>query len=211
MSVSTRAILIAAALFGVALSPPSRAVELYVGAGLVQADARLDQPTTSIISGFRFKEQNNSWKAVVGVRALSLFGAELEYIDLGNVSSGPLSIGSTPIGEIHGSVKATSVFGLLYLPIPAPLVDVYGKAGYARINAKATTAPTGGIACPATPPTPWYCAPARSSSLDDNAPAAGIGVRVKLGSWGVRGEYEVLMPKGPDTSIISLTVVKLLL
>jgi hypothetical protein len=209
MNVRTRAALLSvAALAGTALAHPANALDLYFGAGIVQADARVAQPTTPIVLAFSFKEQSTSWKAIAGVRPISLIGFELEHIDLRSVDSGPVLFASQNVGAVRGSVSATGAFGLLYLPLPTPLLDVYAKAGYVQINAKARTAPAGGIFCPAISPSPWYCGVARDFDLDDKAGAAGVGLQLKLGSWGLRGEYEVLLPKGPDTHILSVTVVK---
>jgi hypothetical protein len=193
------------------LAPQSKTADIYVGAGVHQGDARVAFTAPSLSSGISFKKKSTSWNAVIGVRPLSLYGAELEHVDFGSVGSGPQMAGSQNVGEIRGRLSATSVFGLLYLPIPSSALDIYAKAGYARINGRARTYPTGAVACPAVVPAPWYCFASHNHDLDDNAFASGVGVKVERGSWGVRAEYEAFIVKGPNASVVSLNIVKSLL
>src|SRR5450631_456538 len=72
-----------------------------------------------------FSAHDTGWKAVIGVRPISFVGAELEYIDFGRVHGsirGTILIGNVQ-GDLHSN--ATALFGVAYLPLPLPMLDVY--------------------------------------------------------------------------------------
>src|SRR5215471_2323945 len=74
----------------------------------------------------------------------------------------------------HADAKAFSAFAVGYLPLPAPNVDIYGKAGLARWQLN------GGTVQPTL------------LQLDSNGTefAWGLGAQVHLSSFAVRLEYE---------------------
>ncbi len=181
--------LIATAALGTSAANASDLLGFYVGAGAARTEVSGEVPPTTSGTGLSLSESDTGWRAFAGIRALSVFGGELEYVDLGSVSTGP-SNGSYVVGA---DLKATALYGLFYLPIPAPFVDVYAKAGYARLSGDLRDSRQS------------------SRSLDDNTVAAGAGVQVKLGSWAVRGEYERFFASGGDPSVISLNVAKFFL
>jgi hypothetical protein len=89
----------------------------YVGAGVVRN-------SVSDITAFGGLPDidNTSWKAYLGVRPLDWLAAEGDYIDLGS--------GSSPSG--HADANAVAVYAVGFLPIPLPIVDIFGKAGFAH-------------------------------------------------------------------------------
>lgn len=195
--------LLATAALGTSAANASDLLGFYVGAGAARTEVSGEVPPTSSSTGLAISESDTGWRAFAGIRALSLFGAELEYVDLGSASI------STPSGSyvVDADLKATALYGVFYLPIPAPFVDIYAKAGYARLSGELRG--SGTVVClgPSTAP---QCGPL-TRSLDDNTVAAGAGVQVKLGSWALRGEYERFFASGSDPSVISLNVAKFFL
>lgn len=169
---------------------PAAAVDLlgfYVGAGIGQGQVETGAPDITTAS---FKENHSAWKLMAGVRPLSLLGAELSYVDFGH-----------PDGTLAGAPASARLdgvagFGLLYLPIPLPFLDVYGKAGAARLRSSVQgTAPTLGAF--------------RSDSTDTRF-AAGIGAQFKFGSLAVRGEYERFDVSGGTPGLFTVGLTKTL-
>lgn len=128
-------------------------VDFYVGAGIGQSSADVSNTVGD------FDEKDFAWKAFVGLRAVSYLGAELDYIDFGK----PNGDGDT------FKYKGFAGFGLFYVPIPLPVLDVYLKAGLARVDVDV---------------------PSLDISNDDTKFAFGGGVQLKVGSFAVRAEYE---------------------
>ncbi len=152
------AALVACGALGLAAAPAHAqvpGVDFYLGASIGQSNADLDNlPEVSDID-----EKDTAWKIVGGVRIASVFGAELNYIDFG----------SAGIDAVSADYKGLAAYGLFYLPLPLPILDVYAKAGLAKIDLDID---------------------AEDFSADDTKFAYGLGVQLKLGSWAIRGEYE---------------------
>src|SRR5690606_6735955 len=70
-------------------------------------------------------EKDMAWKIIGGVRMASVFGAELTYIDFGKVSADEGAV----------EYKGLAAFGMFYVPLPLPVLDLYAKAGLARVDA----------------------------------------------------------------------------
>ena len=98
-----------------------------------------------------------------------------------------------PLGFYLGAGAGQTASGLFYLPIPVPLVDLYGKLGYTRVQ--------GSMRFPTQN---------KSVKLDDNGFTAGAGVQVSLSSWSVRGEYEYIGVNAVRTDMMSISLVKTL-
>lgn len=181
----------------------------YVGAGIGQATLRADNamlvgnavavPTSS--SPFSFSKHTNGWKLQLGLRPISLVGAELEYLDFGDASA------SFSGGGVHDhlnynastSGKAAAAFGVLYLPLALPLLDLYGKVGLARLEARASAG--GSFGCLAE------CPLFLGSFYRDETKgrfAYGAGVQVRVGSFAIRGEYERISSSNGDPDLLSL-------
>jgi hypothetical protein len=166
----------------------------YIGAGGGESDVRAD--TRIFSNDYRFDEHHGAWKAIAGIRPISPLAGELEYIDFGNPSTGPSS-------SVGAGAKAITVFGLGYLPLPVPLLDLYGKLGIARLHSTST----------ATGPVPFCPAgftscitPILGRSDWSTNFAYGAGVQGKIGALAVRAEYERIDASAGNPDIISVGV-----
>jgi opacity protein-like surface antigen len=93
---------------------------LYAGAGITRAKVE-------DIFHTDFNLSNTSWKVYAGFRPVGFpLGIDVDYMDLGSAAAG------TYQGVAHADAKAFAAYAVGYLPIPAPNIDVYGKAGLAR-------------------------------------------------------------------------------
>jgi len=169
---------------------------LYIGGGVGQSRVRSDLGAFSNLG--EFVENHTGWKALIGVRPISLLGAELEYADLGHSASG---VGPVPPGLIYNldvSQKATSLFGLVYWPLPLPIFDVYGKAGFSRLRTEVNAS--------------WRCVapitcvanPSFHQDSTDTRFAYGAGAQAKFLSLGVRVEYERISAPGGSPDLYSI-------
>jgi hypothetical protein len=148
----------------------------YVGAGVVRNSLTvtvspddIPAPSDGSEGGEPIDLNNTAWKAYVGVRPLRWLAGELDYIDLG-------SGGVADYAEANG--KAVAAYAVGFLPIPLPLVDVFGKVGLARWRLNATVFSL----------SPYV--PASETSSDGTGFAWGIGAQAQISMVGVRLEYE---------------------
>jgi len=160
---------------------------LYVGGSAGQSQVEADVPSIG-----DFKQNHSAFKLIAGIRPISLIGAELSYIDFGH-PSGRINAVSSNVSE-----KGADAFGVLYLPVP--VVDVFVKAGLARLQSTSTSFKTGVGSCTVTYPN---CALFRLDRTDTGF-AAGAGAQVKFGPWAVRAEYERFNAAGGNPSLVSL-------
>jgi len=133
---------------------------------------------------------NTSWKAFAGLRPLNWLAAEMDYIDLGSGSSTT----SSSAGNVtaHADGKALAAYAVGFLPIPLPVVDVYGKAGLARwkLNGDVNSLVSPG-----------------SLSTNGTEFAWGIGVQAHISMFGARLEYENFnIPNTSGAKVTSLSV-----
>jgi opacity protein-like surface antigen len=174
---------------GLALSSAARADEalgLYIGAGVGQAQLTQDN--------YQIDAHTTGWKLVAGWRPLSFLGAELEYVDLGSKDVNYTNSGGT--ASLSTSARAPAVFALGYLPVPAPWLSIYAKAGAARVQSKTD----GQIGPPCSPgfECPAVIAPVHADVISTKF-AWGAGAEFKFGLPGLRIEYERLNgPQGED-------------
>ncbi|HUD25826.1 MAG TPA: outer membrane beta-barrel protein [Burkholderiaceae bacterium] len=166
---------------------------LYLGAAAGQSRVEADG------SGFTpgdFRKNHSAFKVMAGAHPIATVGAELAYLDMGHPSG---SLGARPADV---TMKGEAAFATLFLPIP--VVDVYGKLGFARLEStvNSTQLLAGVGTCTVNSPT---CA-LRPFRLDrtNTRFAAGAGVQYRLGSWALRGEYERFDAAGGTPSLISL-------
>jgi opacity protein-like surface antigen len=171
----------------------------YLGAGVGYSTIRSDDPSYGL-PGY-FNDHQTAWKVIAGVRPVSILGAEFEYIDFGHPNHDYGYSGYNYYG-LDSHPRASALFGVGYLPLPIPFIDIYGKAGVARLETTVTTFQ--GQACPA-----FQTCPGLYSRRDqtDNRFAYGVGVQSKF--WGVsfRAEYErIRSPYGdPDALTVGAT------
>ena len=148
-----------------------------------------------------FKENHSAFKGMVGIRPISLLGAEVGYTDFGHASGGF----NTYRADL--SMKGVSGFGVLYLPVP--VVDVFIKAGVARVRSELNGTGVFAPYCPPNAPCPLYVGPQYVGlapfRLDrtNTGGAGGAGAQYQLGSWAVRAEYERFNAAGGHPSLLS--------
>lgn len=157
---------------------------LYIGAGVGEANVKVDQ--------LGFSESHSGYKLLVGLRPISLAGAELEYVDFGHPST-TIVPGATADATVRGS----ALFGLLYLPLPVPMLDLYAKAGFARLQTTASAT------CEAQPV--FQCGLFQFDRTDTRF-ALGAGAQIKMSAFALRGEYEQFSSEYGNPSFWSLAL-----
>jgi opacity protein-like surface antigen len=177
---------------GAMIMPTRRALAgdllgLYVGGAVGESQVDANVPTAG-----EFKENHSAFKVIAGIRPISLIGAEVSYIDFGH-----------PNGNINDALsnvsqKGADAFGVLYLPVP--VIDVFVKAGLARIQSTAASVRVGFGTCTMAVPD---CALFRLDRTNTSF-AGGVGAQFKLGAWAVRTEYERFNAAGGNPSLLSL-------
>jgi len=181
-----------------AAAAPAQAINLFgiyvdgeFGEGQVRSDA-------GNISAGAFRQNHSAYQAGFGIKPVPLLGAEVQYIDLGHPTG---NLGGQPADV---SVKGTAAFGLLYLPLPIPLVDVYAKAGFAHLQSAVNgqvivpgqgTCTVGGPGCAFQP---------FHLTRGDSKFAGGFGAQLKLGDLAIRGEYERFETTGGNPGLFAL-------
>ena len=170
---------------------------LYLGGAIGRADVR---STVRIAPTDEIDESDTGWKAVVGMHPIRILAAELEYVDFGHVHS--TSTVGFYISESNTLQRAADLSGLLYLPIPLPLLDIYARAGVARLES------SGGnqlrIFCNPTGPCPFIVFAPSSFNRTDTRPVYGAGLQAKLSAVAVRLEYERINDHDGDPDMVSL-------
>ncbi len=166
---------------------------MYIGGSYGRSNVRVNNTETRDL--FSFDESHAGWKALLGIRPIAPLGAEVEYIDFGHPAA--------TIGGVSADARARAggLFAVGYLPIP--VVDIFGKAGVARLQTIAkgtveTLQPSGEL-----------CSNSSLSCLfgtdhTDTRFAYGAGAQVKLSRLAVRAEYERISEPGGDPSLLSL-------
>lgn len=195
---NTRFAVIAVLATGLALANHSARAEdplgFYLGGAIGQANVRLDQSVSATATNF--DEHHSGWKAMVGLRPISVVGAELEYIDFGKPNTTNTS--ATGTTQTEAQSKAAALFGMVYLPLPVPFLDVFGKAGYARLQ---TTADVVGVQCVVGAAN---CGTLFALNRTDARLAYGAGAQLKFASIAIRAEYERIHASTGDPDMLSL-------
>jgi Outer membrane protein beta-barrel domain len=161
----------------------------YAGGAIGQARV---EATASELGNALFQENHSAFKAIIGLRPISLVGAEVAYMDFGHPSN--IFYGATPVDV---RMKGAAAFGVLYLPVP--VVDVFLKAGLVRLQSTVTT--TTGVC----PPNVYCVVGATTTRLNrtDSGFAVGTGAQYKFGAWAARVEYERFNAAGGHPSLLS--------
>ena len=171
----------------------------YVGGGVGESTIRSDDPGYGL-PGY-FNDHQTAWQGVFGFRPLNSFiGAEVTYIDFGQPGhryrDDPNFFGD----DSHP--RAPVLYGVAYLPIPVPYLDVFAKAGVARLQMTLTQFECTDIG---TGPCHSFAAVGRDD-ITQTKFAYGAGVQSKF-PFGltVRAEYErISSPFGdPDALMVS--------
>lgn len=146
---------------------------IYAGAGIGRTALQQDY--------YQIDAHATGWKLLAGWRPISLLGVEAEYVDLG--SKGVNTFADTV--HVSTDAKATAAYVLGYLPVPLPWIDVYAKAGAARVKANTNSY--------AICQTPQQCVSPAVPASDDSSRTSvawGAGLQFKSGRWAARVDYE---------------------
>lgn len=172
-------------------------VLLGIGAGAAHADdawfyagAGISRTTLTSISdnGLAYSDiHDTSWKALAGFRPISWVAVEADYVDLGGESSTFFA------GRYaHSDAKAFAAYGVGFLPVPVPYLDLFVKAGVSRWTLDGNTSDANG-------------APLFSFSNHGTSFAWGAGLGVHFGMIGARLEYEDFTIRDTnDAGVVSL-------
>lgn len=133
-------------------------IYLGVSAGSVKASVTKDT-AKNLANDFDGKDA--AYKVMLGVRPLNWLGAEVSYMDLGKVDSGPLASDSTGISGY--AVGFASV---------GPIADLFAKGGLVNWKSKITSGS------------------AKLFNRDGTDVAYGGGIVAHVMSLSVRAEYE---------------------
>jgi hypothetical protein len=148
----------------------------YVGGAIGQSNARSARPLFDAPLGF--VRHYTGWKLIAGLRPISLLGALL---------------------QAQAQARATALFGLLYAPIPVPMLDIDGRLGLARLHTSVSaTASCGALA---------GCTPGSTRRSDSgNSLAYGGAAQLKFAPLAVRAEYQRISASGGDPDLFSLAL-----
>jgi opacity protein-like surface antigen len=173
----------------IAATDAADGVGLYVGAAVGQSRVDVDSDGFSLDN---FRENHTAFQLTAGVRPLSWLGAEIDYIDFGHPH------GSLDGGPADATLKGAAGFGVLYLPVP--VIDLYAKAGLARLQSSVTGRSEEQTQC-------VPCSPSLFRLDRTNTQfAAGAGAQYKLGAFAVRAEYEYFNASGANPRLVSLGI-----
>jgi opacity protein-like surface antigen len=208
MSKLSGAFLLAAAVGTCLASTAARAenpLGFYLGAGIGESTVRSDH-AYGFNSYYPYDGYYNNpnhhfaWKAIAGIRPISIVGAELEYIDFGHLASDNNYYNYYNYGP-DSHPRAIAAFGVGHIPLPLPFLDIYGKAGAARLHTIVN-----GFDGQTCPPSVSYCYPVVSSSQSrwDTRFAYGAGVQSTIWGLSVRAEYERISSPYGDPDMVSV-------
>jgi hypothetical protein len=164
----------------------------YVGAGVGESTLQ-----SQAAEPIQIYERPTGWKVFAGWRPVQMFGAELEYANLGSRNSTYLG---TEVNSVHASGSAITAFAVGYLPQPLPYLDFYGKIGLGRLRTNNTDfyGPNCGQGvCPL-----FVGFVGGDTTRTEFAYAAGM--QLKFGAPAVRLEYQGFTTSGGDQSLLSL-------
>ena len=218
---SFRLLPVLAALLIAPLAVPAHAsthlLNLYVGASLGHASLRAKDSSlisSSLGSLGSFDRNDFAYQFTAGVRWLHLLGAEVDYFHLGSGGVSPAFSGvpgvyglSSSLTSAHISQEGVAAFAVLYLPVR--VVDIYVKAGVARLTTALNASVAHGSTCPPDLPL-GPCFPIVNGAVNSMAEttlAAGAGVQWNLGDWAVRGEYEQFDALGEHPDLLTVGVI----
>jgi hypothetical protein len=137
-----------------------------------------------------YHDNDVAWKAIFGVRPIPFAGAEAEWLDFGSGNGNNGYYGNNYFYSNSSShPKAAILYGVGYLPLPIPYLDVFGKLGAARLQNDITTYAYPSGYCP--PPYSACASPIAYRTDQWNWDFAwGAGVQFKWQDFAFRAEYE---------------------
>ena len=183
-------------------------VGFYVGAGVGESQIRSNDPNYGY-PGY-YNDYQFAWKVLAGVRPIHWLGAEFEYIDFGqpncngyysNYYSGYCNAAQN---GFNTHPTAAALYAVGYLPIPVPFIDVFAKAGGARLSLNVNSLVA--QPCVAGGPCPNYTFGPQQSVTDTKfAYGGGVQYRFPFIPLTVRAEYERVSSQygDPDALMVS--------
>jgi hypothetical protein len=166
----------------------------YVGAGVGESTLQ----STSLLP-VKVYEHPTGWKVFAGWRPIQMFGAEVEYVDLGSRNSTYTSYANATSNSQHASASAVGAYLVGYLPQPLPYLDFYGKVGGADLHTNiSNTTTTYPLSCGLP------CTTLSGQNTSEVRFAYAAGVQLKFGAPAVRLEYQGFTTSGNDQSLLSL-------
>jgi len=171
----------------------------YVGAGVGESQIRSDDSYYGY-PGY-YNDYQFAWQGIVGIRPIRLIGLEAEYIDFGQPYRHNRYDFNISGSDSHPTAPA--LFAVGYLPLPLPFLDVFAKAGAARLSTNLTDFVQ--QPCVAGSPCPYFVPTDRHQVINTRL-AYGAGVQSKF-PFGliVRGEYQRISSQygDPDALMVS--------
>jgi len=161
--------------------------DFYGGAGVGQATLRQDY--------YQVDAHTTGWKLFAGWRPLDAFGAEVEYANLG---SKDVTYQSSYTTHVSTDAHASALFGVGYLPVPLPFIDLYGKAGVARVQSNTSASFNCLSTCVLPPPV--------TDDSNHTSFAWGAGIQARFGIPAVRLDYERFNGSQGTDALITVSV-----
>jgi opacity protein-like surface antigen len=176
---------------------------LYAGVGAGESTVRSDDGYSPGY-GYFDHDHHTAWKAMIGIRPLPIVGAELEYIDFGHPGSDDNYYNNNYYYYGPDShPRAIAAFAVGHIPLPLPFLDIYGKAGAARLHTDVNGF-DGGY-CPPNPRIACTASATASESVWDTRFAYGVGVQSRFWSaLTIRAEYERISSPYGDPDLFSV-------
>ncbi|HEX3912820.1 MAG TPA: outer membrane beta-barrel protein [Steroidobacteraceae bacterium] len=175
-------------------------VGFYVGAGAGESQNRSDDSRYGY-PGY-YNDTQFAWQALLGIRPIPMLGIEATYIDFGQPYRHH-GFNDVNVSGTDSHPTAPALFAVGYLPIPIPFIDIFAKAGVARLSTDVTDFVQ--QPCTAGGPCPYFL-PQSRHQVTDTRFAYGAGVQSKF-PFGLilRGEYERISSQfgDPDALMVS--------
>jgi hypothetical protein len=179
----------------------------YVGAGVGASNVGNNDYYNGYPYGYygHYNNGNNvAWKALIGLRPLPFVGAELEYMDFGSSNGNNGYYNNYYTYGANSHPKATLLYGVGYLPLPLPYLDVYGKLGVARLQTNISfdtcTSVSNTPSGPSCNPTTY-----RLDQTNDKF-AYGAGIQAKYQDFAFRAEYEGISSNYGNPAAVTVSV-----
>jgi outer membrane protein with beta-barrel domain len=182
----------------------------YVGGGVGRSSINQTDFDEFVGDFHHVDGQPVGWNAVVGIRPISFLGAEVEYMDFGNVHTGPeptYFANQFLGGDVRD--RAAAVFAVGYLPLPLPWIEPFVKLGWAQMwEHDSYSGVYNGVIVNGAPLGLQFAA----QDTHPNGTAYGGGVQFHLAQLAVRAQYERISSdrrfegwNNPDLMSIGLT------
>ena len=174
----------------------STPAHFYLGADAGQSTVRNDY--------LGFDQHGLGFDLRLGVRPIPFLGAEIEYVDLGNRHDFSDCFAFCSYGTRVES-RGGAAFAVAYLPIPHSLMDLYGKAGVARLQTRTDSqvAPPGSCDPNRQPCPDFVSFNDYHTDTTDTAFAWGAGVQVHWWNFAFRGEFQQFQTPNGHPDLVS--------